>query len=128
MAFWKRLFGSEDVVGKTVDAAIKAGDALIFTDEEKDRANQKKLEWLLEFHKVSSGSNVARRFLAVMFSAVFLLLILVAALLYIVGLDAIAEKILTLIVETLVHPEMLVMVFYFGHGALRYMTNNKSDS
>lgn len=119
MSFFSRLFSAPETVSKTVDAAIKTGDALFFTDEEKSKADQKKLDWLLEFHKASSGSNVARRLLSLMFSTVFLFMVLVTMYLVLLGQTESAREVLMLISDTLVWPVGVIIVFYFGSGMVR---------
>jgi hypothetical protein len=119
MSFFKRLFSAPETIEKATDAVIHTGDALFFTDEEKSAANQKRLDWLLKFHQASSGSQIARRFLAIMFSGVFLILLLVTAGLYISGMTETADKLMRLNVDTLVVPVGMILTFYFGAGALR---------
>ena len=114
-----RLFSSPEIVGKTVDAVINTGDALFFTDEEKSAANQKKLDWLLKFHEASSGSNVARRIIALGFVAVFLLHVITVTTLTLFGNDILADKVFQLIAMTMVEPIVWIMGFYFGHGIVK---------
>jgi len=113
-----KLFSSSDTVSKTVDAVISTGDALFFTDEEKSIANQKKLDWILKYHEASKGSNIARRLLAVMLTGVFLLLVIVVAGLYVIGWQAEADKVYTLIKDTLVTPVGIIVVFYYSVAAI----------
>ncbi len=118
MSIWSKLFSSSDTVRKTIDAVISTGDALFFTDEEKSVANQKKLDWILKYHEASKGSNIARRLLAVMLTGVFLFLVIVVAGLYVIGWQTEAEKVYTLVKDTLVTPVGLVMAFYFTVAAI----------
>ena len=94
---------------------------MVFTEEEQSVASQKKLDWLLKFHQASSGSNIARRWLAVMTVGSFLLLILVTALM--IGFDVGNHSELTeFIAESLVSPVMMIIGFYFsvaGIGAYK---------
>lgn len=123
MSFFGSLFSSPDIVKKSVDAVIDTGDALFFTDEEKSKANQKKLDWLLKFHEASSGSQIARRYLAVMFGMTFLSLVLLTAGFTAFGMFSIADQLLKLLTDTLVWPVGTIIVFYFGSGYIRDMTN-----
>ena len=114
---FKRLFSSADTVSKTVDAVIRSGDAMFFTEEEKSVAAQKRLDWLLKFHEKSSGSNLARRLLAVMMVGVFLALVLVTAgMIYFEHPQIDPMK--AFISDTLVQPVSVITVFYFGVAAI----------
>ena len=119
MNFFKSLFSAPAVVSKATDAVIKTGDALVFTDEERSVANQKILDWTLKFHEASKGSNIARRYLAVMFSGVFLLLVVATAIVVGLGLSETADRLMELITETLVVPVGMIITFYFLTGGIR---------
>lgn len=119
MNFFKSLFSAPEVVSKATDAVIKTGDALVFTDEERSVANQKILDWTLKFHEASKGSNIARRYLAVMFSGVFLLLVVATAIVVGLGLSETADRLMELITETLVVPVGMIITFYFLTGGIR---------
>lgn len=125
MGFFSRLFSSNDTVSKATDAVISAGDALFFTDEEKSRANQKKLDWVLEYHKASKGSNLARRFLAVMFVGVFLFLILVCAALILLKQPELFKQMYELIKDTLIQPISIIIGFYFLSGMVNTWSGTK---
>lgn len=49
--------------GKAIDAVVNAGDAMFFTDEERDKAGQKKLELMIEHAKAMGPSRQSRRYL-----------------------------------------------------------------
>jgi len=106
------LFGT-DTGKKVVDAAIKTGDALFFTDEEKSKANFEVMKLQLEFAKSTTGSRVARRLLAVMFGGTFLLLILVAVAFGVIGRMETADYILLVVKDTLATPIAVILGFYF---------------
>lgn len=64
MSWLKSLFVSEKTIGKTVDAAISAGDKLFYTSEEKadDKAELRK--WYIDLLASMKPFNVAMRLLA----------------------------------------------------------------
>ena len=68
---FKYIFGQDDTTKKIVDGVINGADALFFTDEEKSVANQKVLDWKLEFAKTTQGSNISRRFISHMVSIIW---------------------------------------------------------
>ncbi len=119
MSFWGRIFGTPEVIGKTTDAVIAAGDKIFYTDEEKAEAHQKTLDWVLKFHEASKGSNVARRLIAVMFTAVFLLLVLVTAAAIVMGATNVAPALTEFMAKMLSVPMSLIVGFYFSSGMVR---------
>lgn len=126
MSFFKQLFSAPDVVKDTVDAVREAGDKIVFTEEEKSDANQKYLDWLLKFHEASSGSNLSRRLLALMFVGVFLFIILVVVYVILLGQMDVADKLLKLLNDTLVWPVSVIVIFYYGSGYVRDYVRGKS--
>ncbi len=109
------LFGSNKQVAKVTSAVIKAGDAMFFTKEEKSQASMKRLEFVLKFHQATSGSNVARRLIAVMVVAVFLLLIVITA--GLIAFDASsAGAMKVFIVDALGESVRVIIGFYFTAG------------
>ncbi|MCG7904407.1 MAG: hypothetical protein JAY60_18520 [Candidatus Thiodiazotropha weberae] len=119
MSFWGSVFGMPEVVEKGVDAVVRTGDALVFTDEERNKANLMVLEWTLKFHDASKGSNLARRLLALMVVGVFLFLILLVAALYAFGADITAAKLFGLVNNSLSTPVSVIIAFYFTSGMIR---------
>lgn len=122
MSFWGRIFGAPEIVEKTTDAVIAAGDKIWYTEEEKAEAGMKRLEWILKFHQASSGSNLARRLVAVMMVAVFLVLVIADAVLVVLGMEVAAASLFKLIADTLVSPVGIIIAFYFAAGMVRDYT------
>ena len=119
MSFLGQLFSSSKSVEKTVDAVVATGDKLWYTEEEKAEGRQKMLEWVLAFHEKSSGSNVARRLIAVMVVGSFLMLVGMCAALILTNQDAMYAKMYDLIKETLLQPFGIIISFYFLSGMVR---------
>ncbi|MBV2138571.1 MAG: hypothetical protein KUF79_17325 [Candidatus Thiodiazotropha sp. (ex Ctena orbiculata)] len=126
MGLWGSLFAAPEILSKGTDAVIKAGDALVFTEEERSRANLKVLEWTLKYHEASKGSNLARRLLAIMVVGVFLFLILAVAFLYVVGADLMAAKLFGLVSNTLDWPVTTIIAFYFTSGMVKEVVANRA--
>jgi len=61
ISFFKSLLSSP----KIIDAGIKAADAVFYTPEEKERDSQANQELMLKFIEASMPMNVARRFIAI---------------------------------------------------------------
>lgn len=85
MSFLKRLFSAPDTVAKGMDAVINAGDALVFTEEERSQANYKILELRIKAAEATHGSRLARRILSIMFVGVYLFWASVACVLMIIA-------------------------------------------
>ena len=119
MNWLKGIFSAPEIVSKTTDAIINSGDALFFTDEEKSRANVQKLEWLLKFHEASKGSNLARRWIAMSITIMFLLITFAVVICTLIGFDSQVENLLKLLSDIFIMPMSLIFAFYFGNGVIR---------
>ena len=73
---FKAIFSSSKDTSKIVDAAIGGIDSLFYTDQEKAEANMKVLDFKLEWAKATSGSNIARRFIAMVVTGIWSLWVL----------------------------------------------------
>lgn len=77
MSFWGRLFGTEKALEAAVSGVSNGLDKLIYTDEEKaeaaanDRSEARKM--VVGWMQATQGQNLARRFLALMITGVWLL-------------------------------------------------------
>ena len=82
MSIWGSIFGTPKAVETGLDMIYKAGDALIYTDEEKaaDRASKSKQvqQFMVDWMETTKGQNIARRLLAVMITFVWLFLYLIS--------------------------------------------------
>jgi len=82
MSIWagvKSMFGSSEHTGTMIDAVINTADALVFTDEEKSEVNKEIFKLRIEYEKASTGSRLARRYLALMVTGSFLFWFSIAA-------------------------------------------------
>jgi len=74
----KRIFGSPDVVKESISIIRDAGDALVYTDEEKAQDRAKRAQQidslLIKWMETTTGQNLARRLLAVMITSVWLMM------------------------------------------------------
>ena len=104
MGFWSTLFGT----GKVVESGLNLIDNAFYTDQEK--AEQKRL--LL---KAYEPFKIAQRLLAVMFTVVFLLLV-VANITLSLWFDVSDQ--MQFVDEYLSMPMSLIVGFYFAGGAV----------
>ena len=128
MSIWAGIFSAPEIVSKATDAIIATGDALVFTEEEQSKANLKKLDWVLKFHEASKGSNIARRWIAILVTIVFVLIVVITAGCVLVGAETRADQLLALLADTLVLPMSMIFGFYFGTSIIRdWPKNEKKD-
>lgn len=127
MGIFAKLFGSD----KIIDAGIKAGDAIFFTDQEK-------ADWKIRLLKAYEPFKIAQRWLAIILSIPFVSLHTVSGVQILlagwiggaVGKSAheAALSVMEWNNETLGIPVAIVLGFYFSGGAIESIAkvrNNK---
>lgn len=120
MSFLGKVFGGDsDVVDRATDAIIKAGDAIVFTDEEKSMAAQKKLDWFLLYVSATNPQNVSRRALAWIVGGLWAGLIIVMVIARALGYDAFSDYVFDVLRDQVTIPFGVIMTFYFAAHALR---------
>jgi len=109
------LTGGGKDVSKVIDGAMKAGDALFFTEEEKSVASQKKLDWMLEYMKATAPQNVARRVIAFVIVFLWALLVLVAVVAggFARGPGTFSQFVFDTLKDIVLQPFSIVVGFYF---------------
>ncbi len=115
------ITGGGDLANKTVDAVIRTGDALVFTDEEKSVANQKILDWTLEYAQATNAQNVARRIIAVTVVGLWGILILAACIAGIFDRNdgSYAVWLFDVLKDVIGSPYNIIIGFYFLTGTIR---------
>ena len=101
MSIFSKLFKMPSVI----DAAINAGDALVFTDEERK-------QWILESAKVLGPQTLARRYLALAVAGLWCLATVLQGGLILLSLDQASQ-----FADLYLRVSVLfggVMTFYFG--------------
>lgn len=126
MSFWGRLFGSSDATREIISMVRDAGDALVYTKEERaEYAAEERREAhavMLEWIKNSQGQNLSRRFLTIVITSVWLLFLITSVFVSIAGIwidqeqAKIAETYTKLneIVSGMEPIIMLIIGFYFS--------------
>ena len=115
MGWLSFLTGESKTAEKVVDGAISGIDAMFFTEEEKSIANQKILDWKLNYAKATQGMSISRRIITFSVSFVWLLLVLI---LVVIGLVSGGEsegvkfmyKVMT---DVVMQPFSIIVGFYF---------------
>lgn len=113
MGFLSSLFSSTTIMETAVKGAYNSIDMAIYTDEERALAQQKTQEWLLEYQKATAPQNLSRRYIAVMITALWVVLIVLTAILKMVGMQVEATFILTLLTDVVMQPFSIIVAFYF---------------
>jgi hypothetical protein len=127
-SFIGRLFGSSEAAESAVQGVVKGLDALVYTEEEKagdaavDRKDARNM--FIEWYRANSGSNLARRFLAISVSSTWLFLYLLAAALDVAAVWAVSPDMAMRYLESstaigtrtseLAGPVMMILGFYFA--------------
>lgn len=115
MGWFSFLTGESKTAEKMVDGVSNGLDAMFFTDEERSVANQKILDFKLEYAKATQGQSLARRMIAFAVTVMWLICVM---LLVIMGLwlgknSAQVDWLLTVLKDVVNDPFMIIMGFYF---------------
>jgi len=149
VSIWGKIFGTDKAVESGLNMIYKAGDALVYTDEEKaiDKAGKIKQvqQFMIDWMETTKGQNIARRLLAIMITSVWLFLYLVGIILSVVSPWVDAEisikimesaKVLESNADRMSGAVMIIIAFYFAAphmdkivtGALNKFGGNKDSS
>lgn len=130
MGWLRGLFTTTDSAGKALDAAIKSGDKLFYTDEEKADFSLKVKGWYLNLLDSIKPFNVAMRLLAVGVFSAWALHLFISTGLYVVAIiycDPLADMCLIAQAAEKVDLQMTshindnfatIIMFYFGAAGL----------
>ena len=115
-----KLFGSD----KVIDGAMRGIDALVYTDEEKANMELSKAKVKIDLLGAYAPFKIAQRYLAVMFSAAFIFLLLVSTALAILKMPY--QPILDVAEAfSLGYIVLAIVTFYFGGGLVSSAKGNK---
>lgn len=125
MGFWGKLFGSEKALTGVVDGVTNGLDKIWYTDEEKSedqaRARVQASQFIINWMDTTKGQNLARRFLAIMITAVWLLQFLLAKVMQIAAVWADNPKqwmesaaVISQDAQSMTGAMMLILGFYFA--------------
>ena len=107
-------------IDSIVDAVIDTGDALVYTDEEKAKANQLKIDTKLAMLKNFEPYKLAQRYIAVTFTVNFLLAFWVGVVIYFVS-PTNFDNYIAMVKEYQLGWIMLAIIsFYFTYGAMNW--------
>ena len=113
MSFLGSLFATPETIGKGVDAVINAGDALVFTDEEKAEHNSRMRDWYIKYLDSTTGSALARRMIAVGVTALWSINIIVVLIAKALGCEDYATFAFDVLTDVVAIPFGVIVAFYF---------------
>jgi len=107
------LLGNSKAADKAVDGVINGLDALVFTDEEKSVANQKVLDFKIEYAKHTQNQSVSRRVLSIAVSLMWVGVGIATLVAQALGASQFAEYSFRYMSEVVNQPFMIIIGFYF---------------
>ena len=120
MGFFARIFDSASVLKEGLQIARDAGDALVYTEEEKVKDANEIRQLTVNWMKATQGQNLARRLIALSITGVWLLMYMVSVFCSITAVFINHEKmhevsvIATSAATEMDSAVMLILAFYFA--------------
>jgi len=125
MGILGKIFGTDDAINKTIDLAARGIDALVYTDEEKSvdaaKSRTEARTMIIKWMESTQGQNLARRFIALSITCVWLLQYLMAMIgsmiaVWVDNPDKWIEsvKVIGDYAENMNGAMMLILAFYFA--------------
>ena len=121
MGIFGKIFGSDKVIEKTTDGIYNGIDMLVYSDEEKAIAMQKKQEFYIKILKAYEPFKVAQRFLAFIYSIPYVSIVVYG----VVMKDAVLVNSIN---DALGLQTIIILGFYFGGGAFEGIVRAKVES
>ena len=118
MSLLGRIFGSRKDVSRVVDGAVNGLDAIVFTEEERSHANAELRDWYIKYLEATQPQNLARRLIAIMVTAMWMWLIVLAVLVYPIR-ESYSAFVFEVMRDLVVIPFGAIITFYFTTHAIR---------
>jgi len=110
-------------IDKALDAVIRGGDALVYTEEEKAEMRKRMAEIHLKHIEATSGENnhtsIARRWFATVITIPFIFLTVGSAIFDALGMEEIANHWQELAMTDYSNLVMMIAVFYLGTHSIK---------
>ncbi|MDX8400946.1 MAG: hypothetical protein R8K20_11975 [Gallionellaceae bacterium] len=107
------LLGNSNAAEKAVNGVVDGLDALVFTDEEKSIANQKVLDFKIEYAKHTQNQSISRRIITVSVCVMWLIVGLSALISTSLGATEYAKYAMKFLVDVVMQPFSIIVGFYF---------------
>ncbi len=126
MNILKRIFGSPEDATTIIKGATSGLDHMFFSKEERAEASAKLGDFYLKYLESTQGQNLARRFIAVLVTGLWVLLIVCGALLWKID-AAYSEFIFKILADIVMVPFSIIVGFYFlTHTARAFRKGQKN--
>lgn len=113
MGILSKLFGSKEHTSDVISMVRNAGDALVFTDEERAAANADYRQWYLQWLAATQPQTLARRFIAIAVTLLWCAMLIVAIVAWPLSPEY-SNYILGLLTQVVAVPFAGIMAFYFA--------------
>lgn len=113
MSIFDSLFSSKTIIDTASKGIYNGLDMAVFTDEEKAKAQQKLLDWKLEYYKATKPQALSRRYLAMIIGFSWLVLVWLYVGLGVLGYDEQALFVYNVLNDIVNQPFSIVSAFYF---------------
>lgn len=127
MGFLASLFGGGKITEQIVSSISSGIDSAFYTDQEKAEANQKILDFKLEWVKATQGQNIARRLVALAVTVMWMLCGLIVLIAKGLGADAFSQFALAYLTDVVTRPFEVIIGFYFLAHVARAVVAGKSN-
>ena len=114
------FFTGNKTADSIVDGVKKAGDMLVFTEEEKSLANQKGLELYIKYQEATLPQNVTRRHIAIVVIVLWSFFLFSAFIFALIGIFSAWQSFVTagdftfkMVNENINTPFSIIIGFYF---------------
>lgn len=107
------LTGNSSAAEKAVDGVVDGLDALIFTDEEKSIANQKVLDFKIEYAKHTQNQSISRRVITIAVSSMWIIVGLAILIAKACGFGGFATFATEFMKDVVMQPFSIIVGFYF---------------
>ena len=125
MSFISGIF-SPDVVNKTVDAIINTGDTLVYTEEERAKAQQLAVDTKMKMLPLFQPFKLTQRLISLAFTYNFIFAFWIGVLIFFYGSKEHLEGFINLVSIFQLGWIMLAIIsFYFGGGFIDSMKGVK---
>ena len=140
MSWLSSIFPTVKTAEKALDAAVKAGDAIFYTDEERAKSKERILNWYIRYLDAMQPFNTAMRVLTYIVGAIWAAHLISSTTLYLIAINvcdpivavctiADSAKQIDLQMESHINePFKAIMMFYFGSAAINGALRTYGDS
>jgi len=112
--------GGSKTADSVIDGVKRAGDMLVFTDEEKSLTNQKGMELFIKYQEATLPQNVTRRMIAIVVVVLWASIVLLTMIMALIGLlgdfasfKAAGEYLFKFLTDVVNMPFSIIVGFYF---------------